>query len=460
MQANATSSSPVGFFDSGRGGLCILEAFRKLAPREPTVYIADSANCPYGNKSAGEILALSRANARRLLENFGCKMIVVACNTATAAAIDSLRREFPDTPFIGIEPAVKPAAMRSRSGIVGVLATAGTFSGRLYNETKAKFARDTTVIATVADEFVTLVEEGRTDGPEVEEAVRRRLAPLLDAGADNIVLGCTHFPHLRKVMERICAGKAEIVDPAQAVARQAVRVLAKHSLGAKRADRTPLDLRLNTRRTPDAAAPARSVLVTGGVRRIGRAIADRLAAANWRVLRASHRDDPLADITCDLASDGAADALFAAATALLGSPPAAIVNNAAVYPGEEDEAWRVNAAVPIRLTEAMAESSQGGAVVNILDAAVASGRAETRAEFKAYERAKQALHRATLEDAARFSGRLHVYGVAPGPVLAPEAVHEKARLSPGQTRRTPADVADTVLRMLESRPASGAIEIV
>jgi len=218
----------VGFFDSGIGGLCIRDAFRRLCQHESTVYIADSANCPYGNKPADEIRALAFAHARTLLTDYCCKMIVVACNTATAAAIDGLRATFPDVPFIGIEPALKPAALESKSGIVGVLATQGTFNGRLYRETKAKFAKDVTIIGTVADEFVQLVErmfDSRVDDAEVEGIVSRRVAPLLAAGADRIVLGCTHFPHLRPAIEKVCAGRARVIDPADAVARQARAVL-------------------------------------------------------------------------------------------------------------------------------------------------------------------------------------------------------------------------------------------
>lgn len=220
---------PVGFFDSGLGGLCIRGAFAALCPDESTFYIADSANCPYGNRPPDEIVRLSFANTRRLLEA-DCKMVVVACNTATAAAIDDLRAEWPDVPFVGIEPAVKPAALKSRTGVVGVLATAGTFSGRLYRETKAKFARDVTVVATAADEFVWLVERGETSGAAAESVVRARLEPLLSAGCDMLVLGCTHFPHLRPVMEKIVAGRAALVDPAEAVAAQARRVLAARGL--------------------------------------------------------------------------------------------------------------------------------------------------------------------------------------------------------------------------------------
>ena len=268
MGAKGRADSPlsdgaVGFFDSGLGGLCILDAFVALCPNESTVYIADSANCPYGNRPADEIVRLSRANTEELLSR-GCKMVVVACNTATAAAIDTLRAEWPDVPFIGIEPALKPAALESKTGIVGVLATAGTFGGRLYRETKAKFAKDVTVIATVADEFVELVESFRVgigsnsvgvgsnrvgiesnnvgigstsnrpymtlNDAKVISTVRSKIEPLLNAGCDRIVLGCTHFPHLKPVIEKVCAGRAEVIDPSDAVARQARRVLARLGL--------------------------------------------------------------------------------------------------------------------------------------------------------------------------------------------------------------------------------------
>jgi len=224
----------VGFFDSGYGGLCILDAFRRLCPDEETVYIADSKNCPYGNKSVEEIRRLSINNARILIEKHRCKMVVVACNTATAAAIDVLRQMWPKVPFIGLEPAVKPAALRSKTGVVGVLATAGTFNGRLYNETKAKFAKGVTVLATVADEWVTEVEAlkggkvedlGAREKARLEKIVRKRVEPLLAAGADKLVLGCTHFPHLKPLIEKVAAGRAEVIDPSDAVARQAKRVL-------------------------------------------------------------------------------------------------------------------------------------------------------------------------------------------------------------------------------------------
>ena len=242
-QSNNRTIHPVGFFDSGIGGTCILNAFRKLCPDVETVYIADTGNCPYGNKPAEEIIRLSEANVKKLLKKH-CRMIVVACNTATAAAIDYLRAKYPTVPFVGLEPAVKPAALRSKTGVVGVLATAGTFHGRLYNETKAKFAKNVTVLAVQADEFVTEVEKSgvpgstavdgnRLQSKAVEKMVRRRIEPLLRAGADKIVLGCTHFPHLKTVIERVCAGRAEVIDPSEAVARQAKRVLQERGLLAE-----------------------------------------------------------------------------------------------------------------------------------------------------------------------------------------------------------------------------------
>ena len=214
----------VGFFDSGIGGRCVLEAFKRLCPDEPTVYVADTENCPYGNKPPEEVVGFAKRIASDLIGR-GCEVIVVACNTATAAAIDVLRATWADIPFVGMEPAVKPAALTSVTGVVGVIATRGTFNGRLYRETAATVAGRVRIIETVADEFVAFVESGIVSGAEVEAAVRSRLEPLLAAGADRIVLGCTHFPHLKPVMEKVLAGRAEVVDSSDAVARRIRDVL-------------------------------------------------------------------------------------------------------------------------------------------------------------------------------------------------------------------------------------------
>jgi glutamate racemase len=225
----------VGFFDSGIGGKSILNEFKKLCPQVETEYLADKENLPYGNKQPSEIVGFAEANAAKLIAN-GCSIVVVACNTATAAAIDLLRAKYPSVPFVGVEPAVKPAAQLSKTGVIGVLATAGTFNGRLYNETKEKFAKNVKVISVIADEFV--VEAERLEGREVEsldqkelgrieEVVRLRIEPILEEGADVIVLGCTHFPHLKKIIEKVCAGRAQVVDSSLAVAKQIMRVLEK-----------------------------------------------------------------------------------------------------------------------------------------------------------------------------------------------------------------------------------------
>ena len=225
----AAPGDPVGFFDSGVGGLCVRDACIRLMPHESTWYIADSANCPYGDRPPAQVVELARGHVRRLLAE-RCKLVVVACNTATAAAVDTLRVEWPDVPFVGMEPAVKPAVLRSHTGVVGVLATAGTFQGRLYRETCAKFAKRATVLMCVADDFVAFVERGETSGARVEVAVRRRIEPLLAAGADCIVLGCTHFPHLRPLIEKVVAGRAVVLEPSEAVARQVRRLLAVRGL--------------------------------------------------------------------------------------------------------------------------------------------------------------------------------------------------------------------------------------
>jgi glutamate racemase len=225
-----SKKSPVGFFDSGRGGLCVLNAFKELLPNENTVYVADSANCPYGNKPQETIILRAQRITRFLIEKYSVKMIVVACNTATAAAIDNLRSNYPDIPFIGIEPAIKPAVLHSKSGVIGVLATRGTFNGRLYKETSRRFAENTKIVMSIADEFVTLVESNSTDTPEAEKIVREKIKHLLDEGCDHIVLGCTHLPHLIKTMKKIVGDKAQLVEPSLAVAKQAKKVLSELDL--------------------------------------------------------------------------------------------------------------------------------------------------------------------------------------------------------------------------------------
>ena len=209
--------------DSGCGGLSVLRELRVLLPDSRYVYYADNANCPYGDKTREFITDRCTRLTRALLSK-GADVIVVACNTATGASIATLRREF-DIPFVGMEPAVKPAALGTRSGVVGVLATAGTLKGSKYLDTKGRFEDSVRIEEMVGRGFVELVESGQLSGPHAEEVVSRSLKPLLEAGADTIVLGCTHYPFLLPVMTKIAGPGIRFIDPAPAVARRTRDVL-------------------------------------------------------------------------------------------------------------------------------------------------------------------------------------------------------------------------------------------
>jgi glutamate racemase len=220
--------NPIGVFDSGAGGLTVLNELLKVLPGESFVYFADSANCPYGPKPQSEVVELSNCITRFLLEQ-GCKLVVVACNTATAAAIEHLRSSF-KIPFIGMEPAIKPASLNSKTKSIGVLATAGTFKGKLYIETSKKYASDVNVCYQVGEGLVELVEAGKADSPEAAELLHRYVAPMVDCNIDHLVLGCTHYPFLMSSLRGILPKGVEIVDPAPAVARQTLRVLSEYNL--------------------------------------------------------------------------------------------------------------------------------------------------------------------------------------------------------------------------------------
>jgi len=213
----------IGIFDSGVGGLSVWRELVKLMPNEDYIYYADSANCPYGPKDPEYVRKRSSEIVEMLIAK-GCDLIVVACNTATAAAIKYLRETYV-IPFVGMEPAIKPAVLNSKSGVVGVLATAGTFKGKLYLDTLAKFAGDVKVIERVGEGLVELVESGNTESHEAELLIRKYVEPMIDAHADHIVLGCTHYPFLEKVIEKVVDGRAVIVNPAPAVAQQVQRLL-------------------------------------------------------------------------------------------------------------------------------------------------------------------------------------------------------------------------------------------
>jgi len=219
----------IGVFDSGSGGLSVLKEIIRLLPDEEYVYFADNAFCPYGEKTAAEIQARAHVITDRLLAE-GARIIVVACNTATAAAIADLRESYPDIPFIGMEPAVKPAAIGTRTGVIGVLATAGTLKGSKYLNTKGKYEDDVKIVEHVGQGFVELVEACDLDSPKAEEIVRESVTPLLAECADTIVLGCTHYPFLAPVIQRIAGDDVTVIDPAPAVARQTVKVMQQRGL--------------------------------------------------------------------------------------------------------------------------------------------------------------------------------------------------------------------------------------
>ena len=233
---------PVAFFDSGLGGISVLRETVRLLPQENYLYYGDSLHAPYGVKSEAQIQALSLAAAEHLV-SAGAKAIVVACNTATAAAIDSLRSGYAPLPIVGMEPAVKPACLATRSGVVGVLATERSLDGELFRRTAARYGSGIEVLTYPGTGFVELVEGDREDTPEAEAAVRAAVEPMLARGADQIVLGCTHYPFLTPVMERIVDGRAAIVDPSPAVARRVGQLLDRYGLRASADNRPALTFR-------------------------------------------------------------------------------------------------------------------------------------------------------------------------------------------------------------------------
>lgn len=217
----------IGVFDSGVGGLGVLHQIRKQLPMSDIVYVADQARQPYGEKSLSQVAEASNEIADRLIEH-GASTIVIACNTASAAALEELRSRHPGHAFVGMEPAVKPAAVGTRTGVVGVLATGATFQGQLFASVVERHADGVRVLTVACPEWVEMVESGSTHGDIATAKVARRVSPLLDAGADSLVLGCTHFPFLRKTISTVTGENVEIIDPAPAVAKQVARVHLEH----------------------------------------------------------------------------------------------------------------------------------------------------------------------------------------------------------------------------------------
>lgn len=213
----------IGVFDSGLGGMSIVMAIREELPDADIVYFADSGRAPYGRRPLELVRSFSEEITLRLLDQ-GARMIVVACNAASAAALHHLRSVHPTIPFVGMEPAVKPAAAMTASGVVGVLTTAATFQGELFASVIDRFAVGVEVVSSICDGWVELVESGVVDGPNAESTVRRHVAPLLEAGADTLVLGCTHYPFLGPLIRHVAGPGITLIDPAPAVGRQARRV--------------------------------------------------------------------------------------------------------------------------------------------------------------------------------------------------------------------------------------------
>lgn len=220
MKAN---TMPIGVFDSGVGGLSVWKEIIKILPNENIIYYADSNNCPYGSKKQNKVIDLSKHIVDFLL-GFECKLIVVACNTATAAAIEYLRKNY-SIPFVGMEPAVKPAVLNTKTGTIGILATHGTFQGKLFKETTRKWAHGKKLMIQPGEGLVELVEAGKLDGPMVNKLLKKYLIPMIDNNVDQIVLGCTHYPFLRQAIEKIIDGKATVIDTAPAIAKRTSDVL-------------------------------------------------------------------------------------------------------------------------------------------------------------------------------------------------------------------------------------------
>jgi len=224
METKFLPQQPIGMFDSGVGGLSVLRALRSALPGEDVLYLADQAHIPYGPKSKERIREFAFEITSFLLDQ-GAKLIVVACNTASAAALHALREGFPSVSFVGMEPAVKPAAETTRTGKVGVLATPTTFSGDLYASVVERFAQHVTIYTSTCPGLVEEIEAGNLDTLKTRKILEEALTPMLDAGIDTVVMGCTHYPFVIPMIEEITGPDVRTIDPAPAIARQARRLL-------------------------------------------------------------------------------------------------------------------------------------------------------------------------------------------------------------------------------------------
>jgi glutamate racemase len=222
---------PVGIFDSGVGGLTVLRELRLRLPQEDFLYVADQGHVPYGSRPMEEVRRFGFGIVEFLLER-GAKLIVIACNAISAAALQPLRAAFPKIPFVGMEPAVKPAAEKSQSRVIGVIATEVTLQGALFADVVSRYGRGVKVIPQTMPGLVERIESGQTEGPELEAMLRSRLKPLVDAGIDELVLGCSHFPLAARALQTVLGPEVRIVDPSPAIARQTEQILTDRNLRA------------------------------------------------------------------------------------------------------------------------------------------------------------------------------------------------------------------------------------
>jgi len=224
VKSCAMNSAPIGLFDSGVGGLSVLRVIREQLPHENLLYFADQGHVPYGPRPIEEVCEFSEAITHWLLAQ-DAKMIVIPCNPASAAALHYLRKTFPDVPFVGMEPAVKPAAEQTQTGVVGVLATPVTFQGELYASVVERFAQGVIVLQHTCPGLVAQIEQGAITAPKTRSILEQALAPMLAQNIDTVVLGCTHYPFVIPLIQEITGPNVRVIDPSPAIARQVSRLL-------------------------------------------------------------------------------------------------------------------------------------------------------------------------------------------------------------------------------------------
>lgn len=217
----------IGIFDSGVGGLSILREIRLQIPNASIIYFGDQVHVPYGLRELGEVYTLSEKITQFLID-LGAKIIVVACNTASAAALYPLREKYPNIPFVGMEPAIKPAAENTHTGNVGVLATPATFQGKLYNSVVERFAKNVKIYQNTCFGLVQEIEKGNFEGNETRKILEEAIFPMLDHEIDTIVLGCTHYPFVIPLIKKIVGPDINVIDPARAIGRQTSKVFSEH----------------------------------------------------------------------------------------------------------------------------------------------------------------------------------------------------------------------------------------